>query len=188
MNIVLIGILASEIGFWVLLIIGLATRYLLRWRKVSTVLLFGVPVLDVFLLTMIAWDLLLNDTVADFTHGLGAVYLGFTIAFGRQIISRVDAWFAYRFAGGPQPQTPPKAGIGRVKYEWEQWLKMLLCAVIASAVLVTITLLVGEPTRTNELTSWLARIWLVTGIWFIGWPVWYSIGHVLRPPKSQRRV
>src|SRR5690625_5079281 len=97
MNIVLIGILASEIGFWVLLIIGLATRYLLRWRKVSTVLLFGVPVLDVFLLTMIAWDLLLNDTVADFTHGLGAVYLGFTIAFGRQIISRVDAWFAYRF-------------------------------------------------------------------------------------------
>src|SRR5699024_3231363 len=90
MNLVLIGILASEIGFWVVLILGLATRYLLRWRKVSTILLLGVPVLDVFLLSLISWDLLLNDTVADFTHGLGAVYLGFTIAFGRQIISRVD--------------------------------------------------------------------------------------------------
>jgi len=185
MNLVLIGILASEIGFWVVLILGLATRYLLRWRKVSTILLLGVPVLDVFLLSLISWDLLVNETIADFTHGLGAVYLGFTIAFGRQIISRVDAWFAYRFASGPEPKAPPKVGIGRVKYEWEQWLKMLLCAVIASVVLVAITLLVRDPARTSELTSWLARIWLVTGIWFIGWPVWYSIGHVLRGPESR---
>src|SRR5690625_7886734 len=98
MNLVLIGILASEIGFWVVLILGLATRYLLRWRKVSTILLLGVPVLDVFLLSLISWDLLVNETIADFTHGLGAVYLGFTIAFERQIISWLHSWFAYRFA------------------------------------------------------------------------------------------
>src|SRR5690625_1342881 len=120
MNLVLIGILASEIGFWVVLTLGLATRYLLRWRKVSTILLLGVPVLDFFLLSLISWDLLVNDTVADFTHGLGAVYLGFTIALGRQIIYRVDAWFAYSFASVPVPEAPPQVGIVRVNYTREQ--------------------------------------------------------------------
>src|SRR5699024_7186277 len=104
MNLVLIGILASEIGFWVVLILGLATRYLLRWRTVSTILLLGVSVLDFFLLSLISWDLLVNETIAYFPHGLGAVYLGFTIAFGRQLTSRGDAWFAYRFASGPEPK------------------------------------------------------------------------------------
>src|SRR5690606_25332885 len=38
MNIV-IAILACEIGFWIVLLAGLATRYLLRLRRLSTVLL-----------------------------------------------------------------------------------------------------------------------------------------------------
>ncbi|MEU7818375.1 hypothetical protein [Pseudonocardia sp. NPDC049154] len=40
---------ACEVGFWVLLGLGLAARYLLRVRRLSTVLLLGVPVLDVVL-------------------------------------------------------------------------------------------------------------------------------------------
>lgn len=184
MNIIVIGILACEIGFWAVLGLGLAARYLLRLKRTSTVLLLCVPLLDVALLSLIAWDLLANGAVADFTHGLGAVYLGFTVAFGHQIITRVDAWFAHRFADGPEPWRPPKTGAPYVRYEWAQWLRMLLCAVIASAVLGGITLLVGDPARTGELVGWIGRVWLATAIWFVGWPVWATIRHAGAPQPS----
>ncbi|GAA2180443.1 hypothetical protein GCM10009847_18370 [Leucobacter tardus] len=181
MHLIVIGIIACEIGFWVVLGLGLATRYLLRMRRTSTVLLLCVPILDVALLTLIAWDLLANRAVADFSHGLGAVYLGFTIAFGHQIVTRVDAWFAHRFADGPEPWRPPKSGAAQVRYEWQQWARMLLCAIIASVVLGGITLIVGDPDRTAELLGWIARVWIVTGVWLLGWPVWLTVKHAGSP-------
>lgn len=184
MNMIVIAILVCEVGFWVVLALGLALRYLRGLRRLSTVLLLCVPALDALLLALIAWDLLANGTTADFTHGLGAIYLGFTITFGHQIIARVDAWFAHRFAGGPAPAVIPKSGMARVKHEWEQWFRMVLCAVIASAVLGGITLLVADPARTSELIAWIARVWIVAAVWLIGWPVWYSVGHIFRRTAS----
>ncbi|WP_194164939.1 MULTISPECIES: hypothetical protein [unclassified Pseudactinotalea] len=189
----LLVILACEIGFWVLLVSGLAARYLLRRRRLSSALLLCVPLLDVVLLTAIGWDLLANGTTAEFTHGLGAVYLGFTVAFGHQIIARVDAWFAHRFAGAPAPVKAPAAGTARVRHEWGQWLRMLLCAAVASAVLGGIVLLVADPARTGELLVWFARIWLATGIWLIVGPVWEGVRQavtavpVLRPLLAEAR-
>ncbi len=179
----MIGILACEIGFWVVLAAGLGIRYFLGKQKLSTVLLLCVPALDVLLLTLICWDMLAHGTTADFAHGLGAVYLGFTIAFGHQIIARADVWFAHRFADGPAPAAIPKSGIGRVKYEWSQWLRMLACAAIASVVLLGITALVRDPSRTSELMSWIGRVWVVTAIWCVGWPVWYSVGLLTNTPR-----
>lgn len=181
MNIIVVGIIACEVGFWILLGSGLAARYLLRLRRLSTKLLLCVPLLDVALLTLIAWDLLANETTAEFAHGLGAVYLGFTVAFGHQIITRTDVWFAHRFAGGPAPVKPPKTGLPQLRYEWGQWARMLLCAVIASAVLGAIILLVNDATRTAELASWFARVWLITAIWFVGWPGWLTLAHLAKP-------
>lgn len=175
MNIIVVGILACEIGFWVVLGAGLGARYLLRLKRLSSVLLLCVPLLDLLLLAFITWDLVVNGATADFAHGLGALYLGFTVAFGHQIISRVDARFAHRFAGGPPPFKAPKSGQARVRYEWEQWVKMLLCAVIATAVIGLIVWLVGDPPRTEALIGWIGRVWLVTGIWFVGWPLWVTL-------------
>ena len=190
MNIIVAAIVTCEIGFWVVLVLGLAARYLLRRRKLSNILLASVPLLDLALLAFIAWDLLVNDAVADFAHGLGAVYLGFTVAFGHQIIARVDAWFAHRFAAAPAPVKPPTKGRAAVRYEWAQWGRMVLCAVIASAVLGGIIVLVRDPQRTSELFAWIARVWLVTGIWFVGWPVWVSVrelGTAVAPSLSRDR-
>lgn len=175
MNIIVIGIIACEIGFWAVLGAGLGARYLLRMRKLSSILLLCVPLLDLVLLGLITWDLVVNGATADFAHGLGAVYLGFTVAFGHQIIGRADGWFAHRFAGGPEPVKPPKSGPAHIRYEWGQWARMLVCAVIATAVIGLIVLLVGDATRTAELTGWIGRVWLVTGIWLVGWPVWATI-------------
>lgn len=180
MNIV-IAILACEIGFWVVLFGGLAARYLLRWRRFSSVLLLCVPLLDLVLLGLIAWDLGPGGATADFTHGLGAVYLGFTVAFGHGIITRVDAWFAHRFAGGPEPAVVPRHGRERIVHEWREWGRMVLCAVLSSIVLGGITWFVGDTARTVELTAWIARVWLVTAIWLVGWPIWVSVAESIRP-------
>lgn len=174
-NIIVIGIIACEIGFWVLLLGGLATRYLLRLKQLSSVLLVSVPLLDLLLLALISWDLLVNGATATFVHGLGAVYLGFTVSEGRGIIRKVDAWFAHRFAGGPEPVKVPKRGIVRVRHEWIAWGRMVLTAAIASAVLGVMILLVGDANRTAELGSWFRMLGIVTGVWLVAWPVWESV-------------
>ena len=164
---------------------GLAARYLLRLRRVSTALLLSVPVLDVLLLALISWDLLANGATAEFAHGLGAVYLGFTVAFGHQIITRVDAHFAHRFAGGPEPVKVPKTGPVRVRYEWHQFLRVLVVAAIACAVLGGITWLVGDPSRTEELTNWFGRVGLITAIWFVTGPVWAAGELAMKPAQAR---
>lgn len=178
MNIIVMGIIACEIGFWVLLIGGLALRYLVNQYRASTVVLLALPVLDLALLVLLTWDLVVNNSVAEPAHGLGAVYLGFTVAFGKQLISRTDAWFAHRFAGGAEPVKPPQAGWTRVRYEWRQWLRMLLCAVISCAILGLIIIVINNPVQTQELLDWFGRIALVTGVWLLGWPVWETARYV----------
>lgn len=185
MSIIVFGIIACEIGFWVVLFSGLAARYLLRRRRLSSVLLLSVPALDVLLLALIAWDLLVNGATAEFAHGLGAVYLGFTVAFGHQIIARVDAHFAHRFAGGPEPVKVPKTGPVRVRYEWSQFLRVLVVAAIACAVLGGIILLVGDPSRTEELSKWFGRVGLIASIWFLTGPVWAAGEQLLRPVSAR---
>jgi hypothetical protein len=116
--VLLIG--ACEVGFWVLLGAGLGTRYLLRARRVSTVLLVLVPVLDLVLVTASLVDVS-RGAPPGLTHGLAAVYLGFTVAFGHSMIRWADARFAHRFAGGPPPRKPPQYGAAKVAYEWREW-------------------------------------------------------------------
>ena len=62
-------IVACEIGFWVILLLGLACRYLLRWEQLSRALLLGLPIIDALLLVFTAIDLR-NGATATFAHGL----------------------------------------------------------------------------------------------------------------------
>ena len=102
-------IIACEIMFWVFIAAGLAARYLLRRKTLGAALLICAPLVDVVLLVATALDLR-GGGEANFTHGLAAAYIGFSVAFGHSLISWADARFAYRFAGGPAPVAPPKYG------------------------------------------------------------------------------
>ena len=64
-------IVACEIGFWVILLLGLACRYLLRREQLSRALLLGVPLVDALLLVFTAIDLS-NGATATFAHGLAS--------------------------------------------------------------------------------------------------------------------
>ncbi|OZM82585.1 hypothetical protein [Pseudonocardia sp. MH-G8] len=181
--VLLIG--ACEVGFWVLLGAGLVARYLLRARRVSTVLLVLVPVLDVVLVTASLVDVA-NGSAPGLTHGLAAVYLGFTVAFGHSMIRWADRRFAHRFAGGPPPPSPPRYGAAKVAYEWREWGKMLLAWGIALGVIAVTAVVAGTgipaPAEwtADPMWSWGARLAPVVGIWFVGWPLWTT----LSPPRA----
>lgn len=143
-------IVACEFGFWILLVFGLAARYLLRARALSTVLLVGVPLVDVVLLVAAVINLR-GGGEATTAHGLAAIYLGVSIAFGSQLVGWADQRFAHRFAGGSPPLRPPQIGPDHAAYERRQWLRHLLAYVIGATVLGLFTLLVGDPERTAPM-------------------------------------
>ncbi|WP_433557045.1 hypothetical protein ACQPWY_34840 [Pseudonocardia xinjiangensis] len=181
--VLLIG--ASEVGFWVLLAAGLAARYLLRARRLSTVLLLLVPVLDVVLVSAALVDVA-GGSPPDSTHGLAAVYLGGTVAFGHSLIRWADARFAHRFAGGPPPPRPPRYGAAKVAYEWREWGKIVLAWGIALAVMLLTATVAGTGVpapsdwSADPMWSWGARLVPVVLIWFVGWPLWTT----LSPPRA----
>lgn len=181
--VLLIG--ASEIGFWVLLVAGLAARYLLRARRLSTVLLVGVPVLDLVLVAASLLDVA-RGSAPGTAHGLAAVYLGGTVAFGHSVIRWADRRFAHRFAGGPAPEPPPRYGAARVAHEWRAWSTMLLASVIAVAVMMLTATVAGAGVPPfgewsgDPMWSWAARLVPVLLIWFVGWPLWTTIA----PPRA----
>ncbi|MEV7907759.1 hypothetical protein AB0P04_39735, partial [Streptomyces anulatus] len=82
---VLAIIIGCEIGFWVLLGLGLASRYLWGMRRLSTVLLVSVPLLDVILLVAAIVDMR-GGAEGDWRHGLAAAYLAYSIVFGHRTL------------------------------------------------------------------------------------------------------
>ena len=180
--VLLIG--AAEVAFWLFLAAGLVARYLLRMPRASTVLLLCVPLLDVVLIVASLADVASGSPPGP-VHGLAAVYLGITVAFGHSLIRWADVRFAHRFAGGPAPVRPPRGGPERTRREWREIAKLLVAAAIAGAVMLLVTLVAGSrmPVLSawpeDPLWSWAARLGLVGGIWFVAGPLWATVfpGH-----------
>src|SRR6476646_828728 len=98
----IVVIIACEIFFWVFVLVGLVCRYLLRSPKLGAVLLLCTTIIDLILLVTTSLHLK-NGASADWVHGLAAIYIGVSIAFGHSMIGWADVRFAHRFAGGPAP-------------------------------------------------------------------------------------
>lgn len=184
---VLFVIAACEVGFWVLLGLGLVARYLLRLRRTSTVLLLLVPVLDLVLVGASLLDVA-RGTPPGVTHGIAALYLGFTVAFGHSTIRWVDARFAHRFAGGPPPVRPPQHGSAKIAHAWREWSKAAVMAAIAAAVVALTAVVAGTGFPAvlawydDPLWSWAARAGSVAVVWFVVGPVWTSVAEAGRAP------
>ncbi|MBG0563821.1 hypothetical protein I4J89_20460 [Actinoplanes sp. NEAU-A11] len=152
-------IVACEIGFWVLLLAGLLTRYVLRRPTLGALLLVSVPLVDVLLLVVSALDLRTGGE-AGIAHGLAAIYLGVSVAFGHQMMRWADERVAHRFAGGPAPAPKPRAGHEHASRERRQWLRHLLAYALAAAILALFTLIAGGLDRALP-------IWHVMAPWGI---------------------
>ncbi|QKV79444.1 hypothetical protein [Amycolatopsis sp. Hca4] len=165
-------IAAGELGFWVVIAAGLAVRYVLRARRASAVLLAMVPLIDVVVLVATALDLSAGGK-PGFTHGLAAVYLGFSVVFGPGLVRWADGWFAHRFARAPRPSKP--RGKEKLRHEWREWGKCLLACGLAAVALLAVIFAIGEPERVAPLWGWFPRLGTVTVIWLFAGPVWEEL-------------
>ncbi|CAM3217166.1 hypothetical protein [Stackebrandtia soli] len=173
-------IIGCEVGFWVLLGIGLLVRYGLRMRRLSTALLVSVPLLDVVLLVASVIDMQ-NGATAGPRHALAAIYLGYSVVFGHQTIRWVDSRIAHRFANGPKPTKPPKDGFARLRHEIVIWVKIVAAYAIAWAVGGLLIVLVDEPERTRPLVELLAgagNFVVIAAIWPISYLYSAVKGHL----------
>jgi hypothetical protein len=65
-------IIFCEIGFWVFVLAGLLVRYILKKKKLGTLLLICTPFVDIILLIATVLDLK-NGANATTVHGLSAI-------------------------------------------------------------------------------------------------------------------
>lgn len=166
-------IIACEVGFWVLLALGLAVRYLLKWRRTSVVLLLCEPLLELVLFTVTTIDLK-NGAEPGWEHGLAALYIGFTVAYGHYTIRWLDGHAAHRLAGGPPPPKPPRYGMARARHEGRLWLRTVLAAAVACALLQAAVWYVGDG-DTSSLRSfqWTAlRAAGIHGLIALTYTIW----------------
>ncbi|KUM70868.1 hypothetical protein [Streptomyces curacoi] len=145
-------IIACEVGFWVLLALGLAVRYLLKWRRTSVALLLCEPLLEVVLFVATAIDLK-NGAEPSWEHGVAALYIGFTVAYGHYTIRWLDGHAAHRLGGAPKPVGPPRYGIPRARHEGRLWLRTVLAAAVACALLQGAVWYVGDDGDISSLRS-----------------------------------
>lgn len=171
-------ILACEIGFWVFVLAGLIARYRLNKKKLSLILFFCTPLIDLFLLIFTFIDLN-NGAAADFFHGLAAVYIGVSVAFGNQMIKWADQQFAYRFAGGEKPVKKEKYGKERAKEERRGWYRHFLSWVIGGSLLAFLILYFQHVERTAALLRILSGWTVVLIIDFL-----ISFSYTIFPKKG----
>ncbi|MDR9857662.1 hypothetical protein RJP21_29135 [Paenibacillus sp. VCA1] len=143
-------IVGCEVAFWVLVLAGLTARYIAGWKRVGGVLLVATPVVDLLLLIFTIIDLR-NGAKAEFMHGLAAVYIGVTVAYGHRMIKWADERFAYRFGGGKKPDPAPKHGKEHARREREGWYRHVLAWIVGVILLMLMIWIVNEPSRTEAL-------------------------------------
>lgn len=167
-------IVACEIGFWIILLTGLVVRYVLRRRRAGAIVLACVPLVDLILLIATIVHLR-SGAPAGHADGLAAVYLGVSVAFGRQLIGWTDARFAHRFAGGPPPPRPPRTGAAHARRERAGWYRHLLAYAIGCALLLGGAALVGHEESAVLLLNWIPKwgiIIIIDFIWSFSYTIW----------------
>ncbi|MFE2474709.1 hypothetical protein [Streptomyces sp. NPDC059389] len=155
-------IIACEVGFWALLAGGLALRYLAKMPRLGAAVLLCEPLLELVLLAATAVDLK-NGGEPSWTHGLAALYIGYTVGYGHYTVKWLDRHAAYRFAGGPKPPGP-KHGRARAVHEWKLWTRTLAGAAVALGLLQGAIWYVGDAADTGALQSWQYTALRVLGI------------------------
>ena len=173
------AIIACEIGFWVLIALGLLARYPLGRPRLGLVLLALTPVVDVALLVFTVIDLR-SGGQPGLAHGLAALYLGFSVVFGKRAIAWADR--AYRLKVRGEDVAEPDAG-SKARKEWVDFGRAIVAAGIAAAVLELCVVIAGGGPEAQALREWYPRLGLVLTIWFVTGPLW-----VMLSPRERRAV
>ncbi|WP_050182653.1 hypothetical protein [Domibacillus robiginosus] len=174
MNIIAWLIIACEIAFWVVILTGLMMRYVFRQEKAGLIFLALTPVIDLLLLIFTVMDLY-RGASATIAHGIAAVYIGVSIAYGRSMVHWADKKFRqYLLKDGSR--TESKTGLAFARQDAKNAVRHAFAYAIGAGLLYAIILFIGEGERTEALWQ-ILRIWtivlaidlLITVSYFI-WP------------------
>ncbi len=172
-------IIACEVGFWVFVLAGLAARYVLRKERLGAFLLICTPIVDLILLIATVMDLK-NGAVASTVHGIAAIYIGVSVAYGHQMIQWADSQFKYRFIKKEKPPKKKKYGMEYARDERIGWYRHLLAWIIGGAILGAIIFYIHDSQQTEALFQTL-RLWtLILVIDFV-----ISFSYTVFPRKAK---
>ncbi|MEE1784729.1 hypothetical protein PUR71_17715 [Streptomyces sp. SP17BM10] len=150
-------IVAAEISWWLVLGLGLGARYLLRWRRTSTVLLIGLPVVDLALYALTVLNLR-GGAEASWMHALAASYVGFSVGYGPSLVAWADRHFLHRFAGGPKPLPAPEYGPERTAHEWRIARRTVVSAAITLSLIGLLVPLSGGSAHFGTFAQWYWKL------------------------------
>ena len=171
-------IIFCEIMFWVFVLAGLGARYLLKQRALGLVLLALTPVIDLVLLAATVLDLK-NGGLPTMAHGLAAIYIGVSVAFGKSMIAWADCRFAARFSRAPEKLPQKKYGKAHAAQERRDWFRHLLAFIIGALLILLMVFLIGEPAQSKMLLRLIKTWGIVLLIDFI-----VSFSYTLFPRKE----
>lgn len=175
-------IVMAEVCFWIFIILGLVTRYVFEKEKLS-IWLFGVtPLIDLILLIFTVFDLK-SGAEATFVHALAAIYIGISIAFGKQMIKWADIKFKYHFL--KIDNRPAKLfGIERGKKEMEGFFRHLIAYLIGATLLVGLKYLLRDTTTDEGQLMATLRTWSV----ILGLDFFISLSYRVFPTTKKEKM
>lgn len=177
MNYIAWMIVACEIGFWIVILLGLFTRYVLKKNKLGVFFLALTPVIDLILLIAASYDLYRGAT-ATIAHALAAVYIGISIGFGKSMIKWADERFRYYVTkDGPKPIK--LYGMEYSLHYLKGWGRHVISYLIGAGLLEGVIYLINDSARTEAMGEVL-KVWtLVLGIDFI-----FTMSYLVWPKKK----
>jgi hypothetical protein len=171
-------IVVCEVAFWVVIAIGLVTRYMFKQNKLGMVFLALTPLIDLILLIITGVDLYYGAE-ATTAHAIAAVYIGVSIAYGKSMIEWADERFRYYVTKeGPKPVK--RYGMDYAIHYLKGWFRHVLAYLIGAGLLAGMIYVVDDPSRTGALSGVL-KVWsLILGIDFI-----ITISFFITPKKGK---
>ncbi|WP_313491722.1 hypothetical protein [Exiguobacterium sp.] len=153
MQLVVWAIVCCEILFWVFIVAGLIVRYGFRREKLGFRLMAMSPVIDIVLLVLTVFDLSRGST-ATLAHGLAAIYIGVSLAFGKQMIAWADGVYRRVILR----EQVAKERISRARRERNGFYRHILAFLIGGALLGAMILWLGNTEQTESLLRTL-QLW-----------------------------
>jgi len=174
-------IIGCEIGFWIVILLGLIVRYIFKQKKLGLMLLALTPLIDLLLLIITSIDLY-QGAVASTVHGIAAIYIGVSIVFGKSMIKWADERFQYYvMKEGTKPEK--RYGMEYAIHYFKGWLKHLLSYLIGNGLIFAMIYFINDSSRTQALFS-LMMIWSVVLVI----DLIISISNFIWPKKDDKRV
>ncbi|WP_410501252.1 hypothetical protein RIF24_08600 [Exiguobacterium acetylicum] len=175
MQLVAWAIVCCEILFWVFIVAGLIVRYGFRREKLGFRLMAMSPVIDIVLLLLTVFDLSRGST-ATLAHGLAAIYIGVSLAFGKQMIAWADGMYRRVIL----KEQVAKERMSRAQRERNGFYRHILAFLIGGALLGAMILWLGNTEQTESLLRTL-QLWglvlVIDGV--------ISISYTVFPARSK---